>query len=240
MGRKIPWKTGMLIFLQKLFYLPATSRGPLDGPICANRFAEWFARIISGFLNWTALLRMAFRGTKIRGWQRVGAWKGGFENTLIFESRVFSDIFKRFSGIFRAFFVEVVPWKMPENFLIQKSGHFQGFSGIFQVEKGIFKSPLLCPHPWPSSNKSCESLIWGDSCESLTGYENEVHYEGFSANQLARIAPIEDRSFALRIAGPSKFAPPCCSFMHSVFFFHSAVLCILQFTFTTGNGGPFT
>ena len=43
---------------------------------------------------------------------------------------------------------------MPENFLIQKSGCFQGFSGIFQVEKGIFKSPLLCPHPLPSSEKT--------------------------------------------------------------------------------------
>ena len=47
-----------------------------------------------------------FFGEDGKGW---GHKRGDLKTTLIFESRVFQAFFKHFSGIFRAFFVEVVP-----------------------------------------------------------------------------------------------------------------------------------
>ena len=47
---------------------------------------------------------------------------------------------------------------MLEKPALQKSGYFRGFSGGFQVEKGIFKSPLLFPDPLPSFNTSSQAV----------------------------------------------------------------------------------
>ena len=61
--------------------------------------------------------------------------------------------------------MEVVPCKMPErclkNLHFKNQGIFREVSGVFQVEKGIFKSPLLCPHPLPSFKKHCKTDILG-------------------------------------------------------------------------------
>ena len=81
------------------------------------------------------------------GGTRGGIWKPP-ENTLILNQGFFSH----FSGIFRALFMEVAQWKMPEkclkNLNFKKQGIFRGFSGAFQVEKGIFKSLPFVPPPF--------------------------------------------------------------------------------------------
>ena len=38
-----------------------------------------------------------------------------------------------------------MPEKCLKNLHFENQGIFRGFSGVFQVEKGIIKSPLLCP-----------------------------------------------------------------------------------------------
>ena len=82
------------------------------------------------------------------GW---GHKRGGFDkHPDSWIKGFFQAFFKHFPGIFRAFFMEVAPWKCLKISWFKNQGIFQGFSGIFQVEKGIFKSPLLCPplcHP---------------------------------------------------------------------------------------------
>ena len=68
------------------------------------------------------------------------------ENTLIFESRNF-----------QAFFMAPLPRKMHEKCL--KNAWFEN--------QGVFKSPLLCPHPLPSSEKKSvhdhhqKKIFWG-------------------------------------------------------------------------------
>ena len=76
-----------------------------------------------------------------KGWGH----KRGFENPLKMRWFLNQGFFRRFSGIIRAFFMEVVPWKCVRKPWSKNQGLSRGASGLFQVERGIFKSLFCVP-----------------------------------------------------------------------------------------------
>ena len=122
--------------------------------------------------------------------------------------------------------------KCLKNLDFKNQGIFRGFSGFFEVEKGIFKSPLLCPHPLPSFNGShsgalalkTENFSNKNGCFSKARkmdllkhscpYVSRVSFQGpLLANPFFSVLP-KRPIFFTQISGRN-FLPELCGYVHA-------------------------